>query len=252
MTETTGAASIVTPTPDDAKPRTEARAARAASQDKPVVADPEAPHGWMTDPKTGERRPKKRPGRQKTGGATTEAPRDRPTNRTRAAKPKVMRKTQQEYAKPVNDLLEATWMVLAAAPDLPSKKVLGVDLAAIPVRLHAQASIIKSESGGLVNGITAMAAHNDTIAKGVDKLSAESGPAWILPAMFALLPFVAQTAAMWKAPIAGDVEKLAKKTEQEWEDFVNSMLNKTAAPEDGETAPRADIAIRAEPDGNAA
>ena len=251
MTETPAATTspIVTPTADDKKPRTEARAAK---QDKPVVADPEAPYGWMTDPKTGERRPKKRPGRQKPGGTTTEAPRDRATNRTRKTKPTVTRKSQGEYAKPVGDLLEATWMVLAAAPELPAKKVLGVDLATITTRLHAQASIIKDESGGLVNGITAMAAHNDTVAKAVDKLSEESGPAWILPAMFALLPFIAQTAAMWKAPVAGDVTVLAKKTESEWKTFMDSMLHKTPAEPPAETAPRADIVIRAENSGNAA
>jgi len=252
VTETPAAttAPIVTPTAQDRQPRTEAR---AAWQDKPVVADPEAPHGWMVDPKTGNLRPKKRPGRQKTGGATTEAPRDRATNRTRKTAPKIVRKSQAQYAKPVGDLLEATWMVLAAAPDLPAKKVLGIDLPSITTRLHAQASIIKEESGALVQGVTAMAAHNDTIAKGVDKLSEESSPAWILPAMFALLPFVAQTAAMWKAPVAGDVTELAKKTEKEWEEFVNSKLRKSQAPADTEPpAPKADVVIRAEHSGNAA
>jgi hypothetical protein len=232
------APTIVQPNAADRQPRTD--------NGQAVITDPEAPYGWMTDPRTGQKRPKKRPGRQ---SRNVEAPRDRPANRARTAAPKAPKKSEEEYVKPVSDVTEGVWMILAATPKLePKTAVLGINLADVTVKLRATASIVKDEAPGIVAGVSKMAAHSTAVAKAVDKLSEENGPAWILPAMFALLPFVAQTVNIWKSP-ATSSQPLADKTTHEWEDFLNEMMNRQ--PVEGQTveppAPRADIVLRAEP-----
>jgi hypothetical protein len=74
-----------------------------------------------------------------------------------------------------------------------------------------------------------MAQHNPTVRSGVEKLAAETGPAWILPAMFVIMPFVGQSLAMWRAPVEGDVTLLAKRTEKEFDDLMNSAMREAAA-----------------------
>lgn len=211
------------PSPGDRQPRTAAsdqpRTPRAG--DKPPTVDPEAPYGWMTDPKTGERRPKKRPGKQ---AKTEPPPRDRPNNRARKALPPPAAKN---YAQPVGELAEALWMIMAAAP-VVDQKIGKINLAEVGVKVKAQAAILKDNATSVVNGLTIMAEHSKPVARGLDKLTAESGPAWVLPAMFALLPFVGQSAAMWKAPVMGDVTRLAERTEAEWTEFIQGANAQTA------------------------
>jgi hypothetical protein len=177
----------------------------------------------MTDPKTGEKRPKKRPGKQTK---TVAPPRARPANAARS-KPAPATGTAKDYTQPVADLADALWMIMAGVPRIETK-IMGLNLATASTRMKAQAAILKDNAGSVVQGVTLMAQHNTTVAKGLDKLSAESGPAWVLPAMFALMPFVAQSAAMWRAPVAGDVETLAKRTEAEWEQVIHGMTAVTA------------------------
>lgn len=211
-----------TAAPEVVKPEAADRKTRGAAPPKSPVADPEAPYGWMTDPKTGEKRPKKRPGRQ---SKTVPPPRERPANTTRgkAAPPK-----SRDYTGPVSELTEAMWMIMASVPVIDTK-VAGVNLKIAAVKTKAQAAILKDNAAGVVQGVTIMAQHNTAVAGGLDKLTSESGPAWILPAMFALVPFVAQSAAMWRAPVAGDVEKLAKRTEAEWDQMIHGAMADAAA-----------------------
>jgi hypothetical protein len=216
MSETT--AEKPTTTAADNKPRT-------AAPPKAPVVDPAAPYGYMTDPKTGETRPKRRPGKQ---GKTVAPPRSRPDNKARSAKTVPGAKT--DYTKPVMDLLDGLWTLGASIPTVePGVKVLGIGLHDPTVRVKAQMAILKDNGAGVVNGIAIMAKHSEPVRNFVVKAGDEAGPAWILPAMMALLPFVAQSAMMWRAPVAGEVEKLAARTEQEFDDLVKGAMAQAEA-----------------------
>lgn len=215
-------AEIVTPDPEDKKTRA------ALPAGKPPVTDPEAPYGWMTDPKTGERRPKKRPGKQ---SKNQPPPPGRKTNAARSA-PKGSTGTPKapaDYSQPVFELINGLWMLGAGVPTVENK-VFGYDLKPLTIRVKAQAAILKDNAVPITKGVNLMAQNNDAVRRGVEKLTSDGdSPLWVLPAMFALLPFVAQSAAMWRAPVAGDVELLAKRTENEWEDFMGAAMREAQA-----------------------
>lgn len=201
---------VPTPTAADRKPRAIA----------PPTTDPEAPYGWMKDPSApGGRRPKKRPGKQ---SKTEPPPRERPANRARTAPPGTTTKTDNgKIAHDVTALIQGSWMLLAAVPEsdikIPGTKLTISD---VSVRTRAQAAILEDNGEQLVKGLVVTAQHSPTFAKIVAKSGEETGPAWILPAMLAIMPFVVQSAAMWNAPAAGDVTKLAARTK----DTLDAML----------------------------
>lgn len=210
-------AETIKPTAADNKPRT--------ATGKPPVVDPDAPFGYMKDPKTGETRPKKRPGKQ---GKTAPAPRNRPSNQARQAKTVPTQTT--DYRGAVMQLLDGVWTLAASVPDVdPGTKVLGFGLHDPVIRIKAQAAIMKDNGQGLVNGIGIMAQHSAPVRNFIVKAGDEAGPAWILPAMMAMLPFVVQSASMWKAPVAGDVEKLAKRTDAEFDELVKGAMAQAEA-----------------------
>lgn len=211
-------ADMVTPGDQDKKTRTALPAG-----DKPPVTDPEAPYGWMTDPKTGERRPKKRPGKQ---AKSQPAPPNRPANKTREASPGST--STADYSGQIYELVNGVWMLTASIPTL-DQRFLGYDLRPVSVKIKAQAAIIRDNGPAVIKGLNLMAQNNETVRRGVEKMGSDNGPMWVLPAMFALLPFVAQSAAMWRAPTAGDVELLAKRTEAEWDEFVGAAMREAAA-----------------------
>lgn len=218
MTETTGP-DVLTPDASDKKTR----------RDQGPPADPEAPYGWMNDPKTGERRPKKRPGRQKNN---VSAPPTRPNNKARTEPPPAAAAGDgdklRDYSGPVSELCQGVWMLLASVPDTKIK--FGkIDLAEISIKAKAQASILKENGDGVIKGTNMIAQHNPGFRRALDKLSEETGPMWALPAMFLLMPFVGQSLALWRAPVAGDVTLLAKKTEKEFDDLMNATMRQAAA-----------------------
>lgn len=177
----------------------------------------------MKDPVTGETRPKKRPGKGSTKGKSVPAPRDRPSAQPRSAR-SVPNKTT-DYRPAVMGLLDGVWTLAASVPDVePGTKVMGIDLRSPLVRVKAQAAIMKDNGQGLVNGLGIMAQHSAPVRNFITKAGDESGPAWILPAMMAMLPFVAQSAAMWRAPVAGQVEELANRTSAEFDDLVRGAM----------------------------
>lgn len=200
--------------------------ARTATPDKSPTVNPEAPYGWMVDPVTGETRPKKRPGKGK--GKAVQAPRERAATKPRAAK--TVPSTNTDYRGQVMGLLDGVWTLAASipAPD-PGTLVLGRDLSNPVTRVKAQAAIMKDNGAGLVNGIGIMAQHSAPVRNFITKAGDESGPAWILPAMMALLPFVAQSTAMWRAEMSDDLVKLASRTDQEFDEMVKGVMAQTQA-----------------------
>lgn len=217
MTETTGP-DVLTPDAADKKTRSE--------QGPP--ADPEAPYGWMIDPVTKERRPKKRPGRQKNN---VSAPPTRPNNKARSEPPPAAAAEGdklRDYSGPVSELCQGVWMILAAVPDTKIK-IGKISLADVSIKAKAQAAVLKENGDGVIKGVNMIAQHNDGFRRGLDRLASETGPAWVLPAMFVLMPFVGQSLALWRAPVAGDVTLLAKRTEKEFDDLMNSATRQAAA-----------------------
>lgn len=224
----------MTETIADPAATTEDRKPRTVKAPKTPVTDPGAPFGYMRDPKTGETRPKKRPGKS---AATTTAPtpKDRPGGQARTRPAGTGKKN---YAQDVTGLCESVWMLCAAVPAMNTgTKILGRDAHDLTVRIHAQAEIVNAQSESIIRGVTIMAEHSAPVAKGLDRLSAESGPAWILPAMFALIPVVAQSAAMWRAPVKGDVEAMANKTVTTFDMLIKGVVAPDAQPSDNGTAP---------------
>jgi hypothetical protein len=183
---------------------------------KDVLADPDAPHGrdgrgvplapFGLNKKTGRpnlRRPGKPP--------KDEQPRVRQAADAAApGKPPVKR----DYSAAVGEFTEGVWMLLSAAP---------VPVPAIRTRIQAQAAIVRTNTPGIVKGVNLAAQHNAQVARGVDKLTT-GGASWVLPAMFALGPFVAQSVMLWRSPAEGAVEALAAQNEQAWDDTVKSMM----------------------------
>jgi hypothetical protein len=203
----------------DNKPRT-------ATPGKNPVVDPDAPYGYMRDPKTGETRPKKRPGKQ--GKASPPAPRERASNKTRAAK--TVPTTTTDYRSHVMGLLDGVWTLAASIPSPePGVKILGRELSNPVIRVKAQAAIMKDNGQGLVNGIGIMAQHSAPVRNFIVKAGDESGPAWILPAMMALLPFAAQSAAMWRADMSAELVNLANRTDQEFDELVKGAMVQSQA-----------------------
>jgi hypothetical protein len=207
----------VTATAADNKPRT-------VKPDKPPVVDPEAPYGWMPDPKApGGKRPKKRPGKQ---AKTVTPPRSRPANAARQTKAPAT----ADFTKPVMELLDGLWTLGAGLPvPEPGFKVAGVGLYNPSIRLKAQMAILKDNGAGVVNGVAIMAKHSEPVRNFITRAGDESGPAWVIPAIMALLPFAVQSASMWKAPVAGEVEKLAKRTEAEFDELVKGAMAQAQA-----------------------
>lgn len=224
MTEPAPTTAPPATTPADNRPRT-------AGKDKTPTVDPEAPYGWMTDPATGQKRPKKRPGR----GKTVQAPPNRPATKPRAAKAVATKKT--DYRADVMALLDGVWTLGASVPEVDQgTRVFGFDLHGPAVRVKAQAAIMKDNAQGLVNGLGIMAQHSAPVRNFIVKAGDESGPAWILPAMMALLPFVAQSASMWRADLGGEVEALAARTTAEFDELVKGAMRQAEAQFAAETA----------------
>jgi hypothetical protein len=231
---------MTVPSPEVLTPDAADKKTRKA--DPSPVADPEAPFGWMNDPSApGGKRPRKRPGRQKSG-PKVQAPPSRPATKARvkAAPPAA----KQDYSGPVSELAQGVWMVMAAIPSV-DQKIGRINLADVSTRFKAQASILKENGDGVVKGLNMMALHNPQVRAGIEKLSAESGPAWILPAMMLMMPFVGQSVAMWRAPVSGDVELLAKRTEKEFDDLMNSSMRAAAAEQENADLLAAQDAARA-------
>lgn len=194
---------------------------RAAAPPRAMPADPEAPFGWMVDPVTGEKRPRKTAGRQKAGGRkSTPPPKARRANAPRVARPA----TAGPAAPPVGSshaaqtgmLLDMVWMTAAGIPTPPpGARVFGVDVHAVSIRSKASAAILAHHKPAVAQSVGTIADHVPLVARGIEAASRDDGPAWVFPVMFALVPFVGQMAAMWRAPIE-QIAELAATTDAQF------------------------------------
>jgi len=92
--------------------------------------------------------------------------------------------------------------------------VLPVPKDEVRIRLRVQAHVLKETGDGLAAGVGACAEHNGVVRWGVEKLT-KGGGAWVFPAALAIAPFAVQTAAVWKAPLEGDMRMAADRIEEE-------------------------------------
>lgn len=165
-----------------------------------------AKYGWTTGP-DGQRRAKRAKGRPSAKPRETMAP--PPQEPPKGGKGK---DAKPDFTGPLTEFTEALWMVAAATP-IPSE--------VLRVKVRAQAKVLRSTQGGLVQGVNLMAQHNGTIRRGVEALTM-GGAGWVLPAVMALAPFAVQSAAVWRADPA-DLVKLAAETEKEWAEEFEAM-----------------------------
>jgi hypothetical protein len=176
----------------------------APAPPKREPADPEAPFGRKLDGT-----PKKAPGGRPAKARMIEGP--QPTGKPQDGKKDAG--PAPDYTQGLSEFTEALWMVLAATP---------VPWPEVRVKVRAQAYVLRSNQGGVVQGVNAMAQHNGTIRWGVEKLTTGSA-GWVLPAVMALAPFAVQSGMIWRAPPNGDMERLAAETEQQWKETFAAM-----------------------------
>ena len=203
-------------------------ARRAAAPPRAMPHDPEAPYGWMVDPKTGERRPRKTAGRQvKSGrGKSTPPPKKRAANAPRVARPapdaSAPAPIGSSHAAQAGMLLDMVWMTAAGIPTPPpGARVFGVDVHGVSIRSKASAAILAHHKPAVAQSVGTIADHVPLVARGIEAASRDDGPAWVFPVMFALVPFVGQMAAMWRAPV-DQIAGLAAQTDAQFRAITGS------------------------------
>lgn len=193
-------------------------ARRAAAPPRAIPHDPEAPFGWMVDRATGERRPRKTAGRQVKGrGKSTPPPKKRAANAPRVAPPPPgAAPVASSHAAQAGMLLDMVWMTAAGIPTPPpGARVFGVDVHGVSIRSKASAAILAHHKPAVASSVGAIADHVPLVARGIEAASRDDGPAWVFPVMFALVPFVGQMAAMWRAPL-DQIAGLAAQTDAQF------------------------------------
>jgi hypothetical protein len=155
------------------------------------------------------------------------APKDTP------AEPKTDRGAH-DYTGALTETADAAWMIMSVTgrygPEMPLIGKL------IPARrLGAQAALFKMHSDGLVGAVQYAAQHNDAAARWAAKL--EKGEvSWALMFGFMVMPFVVQSAALWKLDdgerLGGEgptVAELAERNDEDLEQFMSLMKGQLAA-----------------------
>jgi hypothetical protein len=125
----------------------------------------------------------------------------------------------RDFGPQLDDLVEGSWALLSSLP---------IPWAGVRIRIHAQAAILHMNKPGLVRGGNVIAQHSPPFASKVDALTT-GGAAWMLPALFALAPFVGQSLAMWRSPAAGDIERLAGSNELAFRAMLDAAAEQLAA-----------------------
>lgn len=152
----------------------------------------------------------------------------------------------QDFSGPLSELHDALWMGLSGlsqvAPHLPviGKKLPGDKLA-------AEGYIWRSNKAHLIKAAQITADHNIAARKRLIKL-AEGNATWVLMAGFTLMPFLAQTAAVFQGDAAlqemnpdASVKALADANKAEWNSTMEQLRAQAA-----EAAAQAEAAVTEE------
>lgn len=165
-------------------------------------------------------------------------------------------KGDHDYTGALSETADAAWLVMSVTgrygPEMPLIGKL------IPARrLGAQAALFKAHSDGLVGAVQYAAQHNEAAARWAAKL--EKGEvSWALMFGFMVMPFVVQSAALWKladgerlgGPDAEGptLDELADRNGEDLELFMSLMKGQLAAAAvDAELAARLAMANGAGP-----
>lgn len=190
-----------------AAPRSDEPEAPAPPKREPT--DPDAPYGRKVDGT-----PKKAPGGRPPKPRMIEGRKD-----DGKAKSKDQPAAGRDYTQPLAEFCDALWMIGASVP-IPHDTT--------RVKVRVQAHVIRANAPAIAQSVNTMAQHNATIRAGVEKLTMGSA-GWILPACMALAPFAFQSAALWRAPVEGDMREMADQVDAEWAAAVAAMKADFAA-----------------------
>ena len=177
---------------------------------EPDGATPKAPYGIGANGKPRQNLPG--PGR---GGKTAKgADKARTQTAVKAVAPQL---PGADYSAELAEFSEGLWMVLAGIP-------VSAKMDSLKVRVRAQAAVLKENGPALIRAANLGAQHNATVRAGVIALTGGSA-SWVLPAMFMITPFVAQSAQLWRGKdISDEIRQIAVQTEAEWKAFSEDQL----------------------------
>lgn len=96
------------------------------------------------------------------------------------------------FVQPVAEFLQALTIVGATAPVPPGD---------LRTKVRLQAALVNQHVGGIATAVDAAARNNAVIRRGVEALTMGSA-GWVLPAVLAVAPFAAQSAGLWRSPVA--------------------------------------------------
>lgn len=189
----------------------------AAPPRRPSVVDPDAPHGRAEDGTPNapygigkNNRPRIKPAGP---GRAPANPDDKPRTAPAAAAPvPTAAGDSKDYTEDVDDLADGVWMVLSGFPVRGNLKI----------KLGAQAYVLRQNKDGLAKGGNIAAQHHEGTAQLIEKLTV-GGAAWILPAMFAVAPFVAQSLQIWRTP-AAELAATAEYNDLEFKEMITAAL----------------------------
>lgn len=199
----------------------------AGAPPPPPRRDPEAPHGrdeagaplapyGLKADGTGPRLKPAGPGR---GGKAAQGAVDKPRV-TVAPQGEAARAaaSTRDYTEQLDDLAQGVWAVMSGVP---------VPWTNLRIRFQAQAAIWHGNTPTLVRSGNTIARHCPPVAAKVDALTTGNA-AWMLPALFGLAPFVGQSLAMWRSPVAGDIERLAAVNEAAFQQMLDAATEQLA------------------------
>lgn len=200
--------------------------AAANAPPAPPRRDPDAPHGRNDDGSPiapygvkADGVPRLKPAGPGRGGKATGAAVDKPRV-TVAPQPDGARAAAsgRDYTEQLDDLAQGVWAVMSGVP-VPWKKA--------RIRVQAQAAIWHGNTPILVRSANTIARHSPPVAQKIDALTTGNA-AWMLPALFGLAPFVGQSLAMWRSPVAGDIERLAAVNESAFQQMLDAATEQIA------------------------
>jgi hypothetical protein len=187
-----------------ARPREAARPPEPVDDDAPhgrdEAGEPLAPFGYRDDGsvrKTSAGRPSKHAKARTAAAPPGQAPRSSRSSRKPAAAPA----EPVDYAKTLGELHDALWMGLSGLSMVGSKlPVIGPKLSTDV--LAAEAYIWRQNRDRIVKAGQITAEHNTAAAAQLARL-ATGNATWVLMVGFTLMPFVAQTGAVFSGDVSG-------------------------------------------------
>lgn len=197
----------------------------AGAPPPPPRRDPDAPHGRDPDGTPiapyglkGDGVPRLKPAGPGRGGkAITAADKPRVTV---APSPDAARAaaSDRDYTGQLDDIAQGVWAIMSGVP---------VPWQTLRIRIQAQAAIWHGNTPTLVRSGNTIARHCPPVAQKIDALTTGNA-AWMLPALFGLAPFVGQSLAMWRSPVAGDIERLAAVNEAAFQQMLDAATEQLA------------------------